>query len=167
MKKLFLIILILFISNFYFHHCYAQGKKGKIGISGSIQSLQTDFSIPIWTSDKVVIAPSFGLINISKKATDLSLGLTIRKYISVDKVSPNFGFRFASLILIPKDGDTLYDYIAGITGGTEYFFDSKFSIGGEIQLNISISDTYSNRFGNPDGHIINTGMAIYATFYFN
>ena len=169
MKQFNLIILVILLSIYFFNpNAIAEDRKGKVGISGNLQTLQTDFSIPIWIANNKVFAPSFGLLSVSDLAIDLTLGGTYRIYKSTEKLSPNYGLRFACLILKPhdKEEDMLFDFVSGIFIGTEYFFDEKFSIGGEIQLNCSLSDETSGRFGNPDGYIINTGMAIYATFYF-
>ena len=166
MKKTLFIFMMLSVWIWIYGQCFAQSKKGKIGISGSLQSLQTIFSIPYWYADNKVMAPSFGVVTVSDQMTDVALGAAFRIYSSTEKLCPNFGLRVITFIFIPKDGDMLIDYVAGIFGGSEYFFDEKFSIGGELQLNTSFSDEHSGRFQNPDGYTINTGMAINATFYF-
>ncbi len=164
-QKAFLLLVTIFIINLFPMMCKAQAKKGDIGITAAIQDLQLDFNIPFWVSDKAVLAPAFGLLHASGKATDITLGLAVRGYFKKEKLSSYSGARFGSFILSPKDGDTLVDFLAGVFLGAEYFFDSKFSVGGELQLNVTKSDEFSGRFGNPDGTNFNTATALFITFY--
>jgi hypothetical protein len=162
---LFLLFATLASAAFSSNPCLAQAKKGQVGISAALQDFQLDFTVPIWAADRIVIAPSFGLVRASNLATDWTLGGTLRVYLSKEKLSRYLGTRYGALILSPKDRDSLTDHILGFFLGGEYFFDSRFSIGGELQLNFTFSDDLSNRFGHPGGTIINTATAIYATFY--
>src|SRR5436309_198882 len=124
----------------------AQPHKGQAGISASLQSLQLDFTIPIWVGEVFVMAPSVGFMNSSDRATDLDLAIALRYYISKQKLSPYVGLRGGALMLIPKGGNTVTDNLFGMFFGGEYFLDSQFSVGGELQLNITISDKSSIRF---------------------
>ncbi|MBI5471531.1 MAG: hypothetical protein HY961_04210, partial [Ignavibacteriae bacterium] len=65
------------------------------------------------------------------------------------------------------NGDAVVDKLLGGFVGMEYFFHRRFSVGGELQVNVIWSDQSSNRFGNPGKVNINTGSALFATFYFN
>ncbi len=154
-------MLILFSSSLN-----AQSRTGLIGASASLQDLQLDLNIPIWVGEQTVIAPSLGLVSISDRATDWGIGTAVRAYYNDKKVSPYAGARFGYFIFSPKNGDTITDFLFGLILGGEYFLDPRFSIGGELQLNITKSGEFSNRFGNPDGTNINTATAAYLTIYF-
>lgn len=69
-------------------------------------------------------------------------------------------------MLIHNNGSTVTDTLFGLLFGAEYFLDQQFSVGGELQLNMTFSDKSSNRFGNPNGTNVNNGTALHATFYF-
>lgn len=145
----------------------AQDETRTWGISASIQQNQFDILFPIWTGGNNVIAPSIGAIYIEDSGTDLRLGLLDRIYFNTTKsLKPFLGLRAGVLFSLPDGGDNATDYIIGLLGGGEYFFSKNFSVGVEAQLNMSISDENSNRFGNPGGTNINTATAIFATIYF-
>jgi hypothetical protein len=144
----------------------AQPHQGQVGISASLQSLQLDFTVPIWVAEPLAVAPSVGFLSSSDQATDLGIALALRYYVSKQKLAPYVGLRGGALVLIPKNGSTVTDKLFGLFFGGEYFLDSQFSVGGELQLNFTFSDKSSNRFGNPNGTNINNATALHATFYF-
>jgi len=145
----------------------AQNSTRSWGISASIQENQLDILFPIWTGENNVIAPSIGAIYIEDSGTDLRLGLLDRVYFNATKtLKPFLGLRAGLLFSLPDGGDNATDYIIGLLGGGEYFFSNHFSVGVEAQLNMSISDENSSRFGNPGGINVNTATAIYASIYF-
>jgi hypothetical protein len=167
MKASMSILRIILLCIIFLHlNAIAQAQKGQIGISGNIQNNQSDFLVPIWVANDVVLAPALGFVHISEKASDFSFGVISRVYTSKEKLSPYFGGRFGAIIYSPKSGESVSDFLAGICWGGEYFLDSQFSIGGELQLNVSISDEKSGRFSNAGGYNINTGMALFVSFYF-
>jgi hypothetical protein len=138
----------------------------QLGISASLQNNQIDFLIPIWISSRATIAPAFGLTWIQDAGTDLHIGLVPKIFFNNNKVSPFVGFRVAALIASPSIGKATTDWLTGLSFGGEYFVDGNFSIGIESQLNYTISDKLSTRFGNPGKNNINTAAAIFATIYF-
>ena len=145
----------------------AQENKRTWGISASIQETQLDILFPIWTGTSNIIAPSIGAIYIGDSGTDLRIGLLDRIFFNAtENIKPFVGLRAGALISLPDEGDTVTDYVIGLLGGGEYFFSENFSVGVEAQLNMSISDENSSRFGNPGGTNINTATAIFATVYF-
>lgn len=156
------ILIIVFTINLS-----AQDNTRTWGVSASIQENQFDILFPIWTGENNVIAPSVGAIYIEDSGTDLRLGLLDRIYFNATKsLKPFLGLRAGVLLSLPDGGDNATDFIIGLLGGGEYFFSNHFSVGVEAQLNMSISDENSNRFGNPGGTNINTATAIFATIYF-
>lgn len=143
------------------------------GLSALIQDAQFDILLPIVLKNTGVIAPAVGVASVSEAGTDISLGLVGRFYLKDSKVKPFLGGRFGALIFSPSkpegssvDSKSTTDFILGFLAGGEYFLDEGFSIGVEAQLNASVSDKNSSRFGNPDGVNINTGAAVFATVYF-
>jgi hypothetical protein len=137
------------------------------GLSAAIQDTQLDFMIPIWTGSNNVMAPGVGVITIGSGGTDLRLGLTDRIYLNTDKnIMPFLGGRAGILMAMPNSGESTTDLVFGLLGGGEYFFSDNFSIGIEAQINFSISDEKSSRFGNPGETNINTASMIFASIYF-
>ncbi len=138
------------------------------GISASLQGGQIDLLVPIWVGEKTVLAPAFGIIYTETVATDLHIGLAPRFYLSEkSKACPYIGFRLGMLCAIPTSaGNSIIDWLAGLTAGGEYFFDSHLSFGVEAQLNAAFSDKRSLRFGTPGRTSLNTAAALFATVYF-
>ncbi|UCD64486.1 MAG: hypothetical protein JSW34_03360 [Candidatus Zixiibacteriota bacterium] len=152
----------------------AQEETGvrEFGISAAVQSGQLDLMFPIWTSPKFVTVPSVYFAKMSDIGTDLGFGLLLRLNLRDTKAVPYLGFRAAVFIYKPDavpfedDPETATDFLVGPAFGGEYFLDDHFSVGVEGQVNITLSDEDSFRFGNPDDVNINTATAIMATFYF-
>jgi len=107
-----------------------------------------------------------GFINISDAGSDISLGVLARLNMLEGKAIPYVGLRLGALHFVPKDGESVTDFIAGLAVGGEYFLAQKFSLGVEGQFNFAKSDKNSSRFNNPDGTNFNTASAVSATFYF-
>lgn len=168
MKKIiiFTLVVVLFSSNSLFSQT-----KGKIGLSGSIQSSQMGISLPIWLGEKFVLAPAFDFVFAEKVGTDISIGLAPRFYLKNEKLAPYFGLKAGTIINIPSsdntiDTENIFDFIGGLAFGAEYFIGDNFSLGVEAQGNFTKSDVSSFRFGNPDGFNINTATMVSATVYF-
>jgi len=138
----------------------------QIGLSASLQDNQIDFLVPIWISSRITIAPSFGAAWIQDAGTDLHFGVMPKYYFSDTKVSPFIGLRAALLRATPSGGAGVTDWLFGLSFGGEYFFDKNFSVGVESQLNYTISDERSMRYGNPGKSNLNTATAVYASIYF-
>lgn len=162
MKTIYSILFFLIISTLII----AQPQRGKVGVSAEIQTQQMDFLLPIFVNDWVSLAPAVGVVNISDKYTDLSLGLLMRYHLFTESVTPFIGARFGTLLYIPDEGDMISDLIIGPSFGGEYYFNENFSVGIELQLNVVLSGEKSMRFSNPDGTNINTATALFATIYF-
>lgn len=139
----------------------------KYGLSASFQDSQFDIVIPFWISSTFKLSPAVSFISVSDAGRDYSIGFILNKYLKKSKVSPFIGLRGGLLIASPDQGDSVTDSVIGVSFGGEYFIDNFFSFGLEAQLNASISDNKSTRFGNPGGSIINTSMAIFGSIYFN
>jgi hypothetical protein len=139
----------------------------KVGMSAALQDQQTDLLIPIWTSSSLAIVPSFSFISLGDVGTDLGVSVAVRGYFADrDGLRPYLGGRGGLLMESPKDGDSRTDYILGGFFGGEYFFSDHFSMGVEGQLNVTVSDENSYRFGNPDNTNFNTAAVVSATVYF-
>lgn len=151
--------------------CYSQEHKRTIGLSGTIQQGQFGIAIPIWTSSNVALVPAFEVKWAEKIGSDIGIGFGPRLYFKNETLAPYMGFKAGMLINIPSskneaDDETKIDYLLGLNGGAEYFIGDQFSLGVEIQANVTKSDKNSHRFGNPDGLNFNTATMISATIYF-
>lgn len=160
--KNFLLVLFVILS---LNVLNAQSSKSW-GVSAAVQETTLDLMFPIWTGSSNVIAPSLGLISIGGSSSDLRLGLTDRFFLKQGSIMPFIGARGGVLLAIPKEGDSVVDYVFGLLGGGEYFFSENFSAGVEAQLNFSFSNEDSGRFGNPGETNINTASVIYISVYF-
>ena len=166
MKRILLPLIFILFSTSLFSQ-----ESTKIGISGSIQGGQFGVLVPIWLSEKFVLAPAFELKFAEKIGTDFGFALVPRYYFKKEKLSPYVGLRVGALINDPSsdnttDTETKVDLLGGLAFGGEYFLSDNFSFGVEVQGNFTKSDENSNRFGNPDGVNFNTGTMISATVYF-
>jgi hypothetical protein len=168
---------VIFILGFFTFLCYSvfsqsnQDHKRILGLSGSIQENQFGIMLPVWISNDIVLAPVFDLKYAESIGTDFNLGLVSKFYFKNEKVSPYFGLRVGTAINLPSHDNEVetgnkIDLIGGPAFGAEYFFDEHFSFGIELQGNLTKSDEYSYRFGNPDGLNFNTATMIYASIYF-
>ncbi len=168
MKSLFRKSMVLVIAGLCTLNLTAQEREinPKAGLSASLTSEQLDILIPIWASERFVIAPSVGFASAEDLGEEYIFGMVPRIYFKKRKLSPFLGGRFAVLIASPKDLDSTTDIVFGFGGGGEYFFDNHFSVGVEAQFNVSVSDEESGRFGNPGRTNMNTASAIFATIYF-
>ena len=138
-----------------------------MGISASYQTSQLSIVLPFWMDELTVIAPSFGFNSVEDSGQDYQLGIAYKKFLNKEKASPFLGAHFGAAIYNPESSDSITDLVYGISAGGEYFVDRNFSFGIEGQLNGSISDKKSGRFGAIDKLILNTATVIYATIYFN
>lgn len=139
---------------------------GTIGLSASLQAAQFDVFVPIWVSDRFVVAPAIGIAWVEGMSTSIAIGVAPRLYVNTDPVGAYVGVRAGVLLTSPDEGSSTTDIVVGGTFGGEYFLSSSFSLGVESQLNLTISDKESTRFGNPGRMNLNTGAAAYATIYF-
>jgi len=98
--------------------------------------------------------------------TDIRLGIVPRFFFSRDKVAPYIGGRIGLMWRNSNTGWSEPDWLIGGAFGGEYFVDQHFSLGIESQVNLTISNTNSSRFGNPGKKNINTATAFFATVYF-
>lgn len=159
--KSLLSLSLLFIFFFSTMQVQAQNRpaEGTVGLSASVQGPSTNLLVPIWVSEDLVIAPTFGLFHQENNRTTLTIGVSPRFY-------RDLGNNFASYIgargLIQHSsfdiGDDQTNFVLGATGGGEYFLNSHFSFGVEAQLNLGINDSNEN--------ILSTGAAVTASYYF-
>ncbi|NOU47982.1 MAG: hypothetical protein HOO86_13105 [Bacteroidales bacterium] len=164
------IVFVSILSVFMTVHAFAQSKN-RAGLSGSVQGNQFGISIPVWLSEKFVLAPVFDFKYAEKVGSDFSIGLAPRFYLRKEKLAPYFGLKLGTMINTPSKSsiysDTKIDYVGGIAFGAEYFITEIFSVGVEAQGNFTKSDKYSQRYGNPGGVNFNTATAVSATIYFS
>ncbi len=165
----FLIVAFLLVttSTVCFGQSETQGQsQSKIGISAAVQGQQKDFLVPIWFSDRFVLTPAFYFTSASDAYSDYGFGIAMRANLRTGKAVPYVGARIGGLFYSPSGGDTQSDVLLGPLVGGEYFLADHFSLGVEAQLNFALSGRRSQRFGDPDGTILNTATVVMATFYF-
>ena len=156
--KLLLLTGILLLST---SAAFAQDRpdEGTVGITASLQSNQTNIKVPIWASEKIVIAPVVGLTHQDDNFTTLNVGLTPRFYQSLgDDFATYIGAQGILQHTSTEAGADNSDFLLGALGGGEYFLDEHFSLGVEGQLNFGIADGGDNT--------IFTSAAVNGTFYF-
>jgi hypothetical protein len=162
MKKLIFIVVLILSSSI----TNAQEER-TWGVSANIQSNQFEFLIPIWASPTSTISPSISFVAAQDGGADLSLGLVPKFYLSEpEEAVPFVSFRGGAIIGIPNRGDPIVDFLFGAGFGGEYFFKPKFSVGIELQGNLTISDEGSFRFGNPGNVNFNTATSLTASIFF-
>ena len=145
---------------------HAAAERGAMGLAVGVQNADTGIRLPIWVNEDIVITPGLSLVSVSDAATDLALGLQIRRNLRAGDAVPYIGVGANVLTAMPEEGDNVTDFLfSGVLGG-EAFLRESLSIGVEAQLNVGISDETSARFGIPDGTIVSTGSVIYGAFYF-
>jgi len=139
---------------------------GKVGLSASLQGGQFEILVPVWVSNQMVVSPFIRVLYAQDVATDLGIGLGQRFNLRSGSVIPYLGVRASALILLPKDGSSVTDWVFGMTVGNECFLNEHLSLSAEAQFNFSVSSDESMRFGNPGGTNLNSATAVMATAYF-
>ena len=167
------IIVMIFLLGISTAYSQESSNSNSFGISALVQDSQFDILFPILLSESAVLAPAVGFLYASEAGTDISFGLVGRFYLSNRVVKPFLGGRAGVIIFSPASSDdgqaepeSTTDFLIGLLAGGEYFINESFSFGIEAQLNTTVSDKNSSRFGNPGGTNINTGAAVFATVYF-
>ena len=96
------------------------------GVTASIQSSQFEFLLPIWVSETATFSPSISYIAAQDGGSDLSLGVSPKFYLSepVEAV-PFISVRGGAIIGFPNSGDAIVDFLVGVGGGAEYFFNQN------------------------------------------
>jgi hypothetical protein len=146
----------------------AEGEDhGTLGIAASLQGSHTGLVFPIWVSSRMALTPTVSLLYVEDAGTDWSVGIGAR-HVMVTRYSvyPYIALGVNAVGYSPKSDETIVDYVFALAYGGEYFLARQFSLGMEIQVNITKSDKESNRFSNPGGANVNTATQVYATLYF-
>jgi hypothetical protein len=161
-------VALIVLAMAFAHKAWTQDSTSstRVGLSASLQNDQIDILVPIWTSDRFVIAPAFGLLWVEDGGTDIHIGLVPRLIIYKNNVAAYLGARLAVLIASLNEGTSATDGLVGLAFGGECFLNEQFSVGVESQLNLTISGEDSERFGNPGKKNLNTAVAVFATVYF-
>jgi len=137
-----------------------------VGLSASYQKEHLGIQLPVWLGQKFNLAPTFGIIYMESISVEYEVGIIPKIYLKKQIVSPYIGAILGTIIGSPIDGDTISDFVCGISFGAEYFVNQHFSISIEAELNGTKSDKNSMRFNNPGGWNLNTGTGFIATIYF-
>ncbi len=164
-------LLLLFIIGLFLlgGNLYGQefSRKGKVGLTATIQASQYGVMIPVFIGEKFALAPAVDFKFVQDQGSELSIGVVPRYYFRQGTFSPYLGLRLGAIMYFPSDnGTSTTDLIVGPAFGGEYFFNEHFSVGLEAQANISLSDDHSDRFGNPGNMNLNLATMLSASIYF-
>jgi hypothetical protein len=141
--------------------------KRTMGLSANVQSSEFGVTVPIFLTQRFVLAPAIGFRYFENAGTDLALALVPKFYYSTEKFAPYSLLRVGALMSLPSgDQENQTDFLAGIGTGAEYFLIPNFSFGVEGQLNATFSGDNSNRFGNLGGINLNLASVVTANIYF-
>ncbi len=165
LTSLLLLVLTLISQQSFSQESY----KRIAGLTTSFTQGDLGIQIPIFISQSVSLAPYVSINTVSDAGSDFSVGLIPKFYINTNKLAPYFGVKFALAFYSPPSGTlakSTTDILGGMAFGGDYFFDPRFAIGVEGQINVAVSDEYSSRFNNPGGTNLNTGMAINVSIFF-
>jgi len=167
MKRITFLVLV-FLAFAFANSVNAQMvHKGKVGLSATVQESQFGIMVPVFLSERFVLAPALDFQTAQSQGTDLSIGLIPRFYLKTTELRPYLGARLGVLMFFPDgDKESTRDFVAGLAFGGEYFFNENFSIGVEAQGNFTFSDESSDRFGNPGNMNFNLGTMVSASIYF-
>lgn len=142
----------------------AQRRSGEtinrsVGLGAYMQFGHIDLIIPVWVSPKLAIVPVVGATNTENVGTDIGVGLVIRIYQKIARVSPYFGVRGHAEVMMPSGGGgSTTDVEGGVLFGGEFFLNNQFSFGIEAHAAVLIPDT-----GN---RVITTATMFLANIYF-
>lgn len=150
---------------------FAGGKAGQVGIGLSATDIAPNFMVHIWATDNITIEPSFVLSNFSPKEdgeyTRYAPGLgLLYHWGNAKNIRPYAGFRGA-LDILSGGGNNYSDIVLGPVFGGEYFFSDHFSVSGEYQIQILITDDkLSPNLLPADATYENTAAFLSVHFYF-
>jgi hypothetical protein len=165
-NRLFILLLVAGLYQPLVLFAADEDDHGVTGIAAGLSVTSTSINLVRWVSPRLALIPSASLLWVEDGGTDWGLGFGMRFYRHPRQaVYPYTTVGLGVLGLAPESGDATTDYLLGIGYGGEYFPAKMFSLGVEIQLNLTVSDDESYRFGNPGGANINTATMIYATLY--
>ncbi|MBK9412230.1 MAG: hypothetical protein IPN61_02210 [Bacteroidetes bacterium] len=162
-------ILILFLTLISMQSFSQESYKRTAGLTTSFTQGDLGIQVPIFVTQSISLAPYVSIKTISDAGSDFGVGLIPKFYINNSKLSPYFGLKFALAFYSPPAGSlakSTTDILGGMAFGGDYFFDPRFAIGVEGQINVAVSDEYSSRFNNPGGSNLNTAMAINVSIFF-
>lgn len=168
MKRLLLIMLIFCLV--LFSSVYSQNYAGKVGLlfSTTASSSYSNIGFSYWLNDNVSLEPSFGLYNMSSQgntSTTMTPGVRCIFHTGNKKLKPYFGVGY-SAIISTSNNNTYTDNMIGALYGVEYFISKWFSLGGEFQLNVLITNKdYSPSGFATESTIIRTGSILILRFY--
>ena len=169
MKRL--VILTMILTLVLFSSVFSQNYAGKLGLMVSTTSSisYSNIGFSYWLNNNVSLEPTFGLTTMSSQgssSTTMTPGARCIFHMSNKKLKPYLGGGFNAIISSTSNSDSYTDIMISGLYGVEYFISKWFSIGGEFQLNVIIT----NKDASPSGYmadatIIKTGSLIILRFY--
>ena len=130
---------------------FAGGTSGQKGIGFLVTDISTSLNLRIWLSEKITIEPTFSYSHTSPgtsaSRTNLGPGLGIAAHWkSGQDLRPYIGGRI-SLGITSSGGAKFVDIAIAPVFWSEYFFSDHFSIGGEFQVIVILTDDDFSPFG--------------------
>jgi len=165
-KELFLLIVVaIFVGT---NQSYSQSlRKGKIGLTASLQDNQFGVMLPVFISGKFSLAPALDVKIASGMGAEYTIGVMPKWYLKSGDFMPYLGFRVGTIMYFPNDDkDPTFDFVVGPAFGGEYFFNEHLSAGVEAQGNFTYSDESSDRFGNPGKMNFNFATMVFVSVFF-
>ncbi|MFC5272109.1 hypothetical protein [Adhaeribacter terreus] len=170
-----LLTFIAFFCTVFSFNSFAQTSdsvavRRTVGLSANVQNSELGITVPIFISQKFVLAPALGFTYAEGIATDISFGIMPKYYFETGRFAPYSALRIGAIMNKPNsenmEAKSTTDLFAGIAGGAEYFPIPNFSFGVEGQINFTKAAEGSSRFGNTGGITANLGTAVTANIYF-
>jgi len=150
----------------------AGGNRGQVGIGLTVTETAPVFMARIWVSNMVTFEPEFGIAHLSidrpsGSATRYLPGLGFLYHFREGAdLRPMLGIRMNIDLLSANDG-SYSDIIFGPVLGAEYFISTYFSISGEYQLAVLVTDDeLSPSFLASDATYVQSAQLLSVHFYF-
>lgn len=170
MKSIRLLFLVLFAATLP-ASSFAGGTSGQIGIGFLVTDISTELNLRIWSSKNITFEPTFSFSHISPEnsgsLTSYVPGLGFAAHWkSGEDLRPYIGGRI-SLNIASFSSSTFTDIAIAPVFGAEYFFSDHFSIGGEFQLVVILTDDdFSPALLASNATYIQTAQALTVQLYF-
>lgn len=158
--------LVLILTILTVHQANGQGEGGKIGVGVLLSAPTSGYSFKYWLSSHSALELGGTLYQVKPKhggaTTEWGIGIDYLQHFTEGDCPPYLGFLFEMMRL--KDYS---DYGGGILIGMEKFFGGRFSVGGELQLNIWKTDEDFSPNGFPNNSIVVSTVSLgFLHFYF-
>jgi len=149
----------------------AGGHSGQFGIGLSVTEESPAFLVHYWLMERLTINPQFAfartVLRNEANATRYIPGIEFLYHFRPgDNIRPFAGIGFALDMLYTQDNKYVDGFMAALFGG-EYFFSDNFSVQGEYQLKVFVTDNeFSPNWLSTNAKYINTAQVLSVNLYF-